>query len=154
MKAVIQRVKYASVSVDGKVVGRCDEGFMVLVGAAQGDTEKEAELLARKTAALRVFCDAEDKMNLSLLDIGGSVLAISQFTLLADVKKGNRPSFIGALEPNEASRLYDVYCEKLKEFGVKRVEKGIFGADMKVELLNDGPVTILYDTDIWSKNGN
>lgn len=154
MKAVIQRVKYAKVSVDGKVVGSCDEGFMVLVGAAQGDTEVEAELLARKTAALRVFCDQDDKMNLSILDIEGSVLAISQFTLLADVKKGNRPSFIGALEPNEASRLYDFYCDKLLEFGVKKVEKGIFGADMKVELLNDGPVTILYDTDIWRKNGN
>ena len=154
MKAVIQRVKYAKVSVDGKVVGSCDEGFMVLVGAAQGDTEAEAELLARKTVALRIFCDDDDKMNLSLLDIDGSVLAISQFTLLADVKKGNRPSFIGALEPNEASRLYDFYCEKLKGFGIKRVEKGVFGADMKVELLNDGPVTILYDTDIWRKNGN
>lgn len=154
MKAVIQRVKYASVSVDGKVIGNCNEGFMVLVGAAEGDTEKEAELLARKTANLRVFCDDEDKMNLSVLDVNGEILAISQFTLLADVKKGNRPSFINALEPVKAEQLYHFYCEKLKEFGVKRVEKGIFGADMKVELLNDGPVTILYDTDIWSKNGN
>jgi D-tyrosyl-tRNA(Tyr) deacylase len=154
VKAVIQRVKYAKVSVDGKVVGSCDEGFMVLVGAAQGDTEAEAELLARKTAALRVFCDQDDKMNLSILDIGGSVLAISQFTLLADVKKGNRPSFIKALEPKLAEEYYNIFCEKLLSLGVKKVAKGIFGADMKVSLVNDGPVTILYDTEIWRKNGN
>ena len=111
-------------------------------------------ILARKTVNLRVFCDEEGKMNKSLLDIDGEALVISQFTLCADVKKGNRPSFIGALAPDKASEYYDIYCEKLKELGVKRVEKGIFGADMQVSLVNDGPVTILFDTEIWRKNGN
>ena len=154
MKAVIQRVLSASVKVDGEIVGACNEGYMILVGAAEGDTEAEAELLAKKTASLRVFCDENDKMNRSILDIDGEILAISQFTLCADVKKGNRPSFINALEPVAAEKLYKLFCEKLREFGVKKVDEGIFGADMKVELINDGPVTILYDTDIWRKNGN
>lgn len=154
MKAVIQRVESAAVRVDGKTVGSCGKGYMILFGAALGDTEAETELLAKKTANLRVFCDENGKMNKSILDIDGEILAVSQFTLCADVKKGNRPSFIGALEPKSAERLYDLYCEKLKELGVKRVEKGIFGADMKVELINDGPVTILFDTDIWRKNEN
>ncbi len=154
MKAVIQRVESAAVRVEGKTVGSCGKGYMILFGAALGDTEAETELLAKKTANLRVFCDENGKMNKSILDIDGEVLAVSQFTLCADVKKGNRPSFIGALEPKSAERLYDLYCEKLRELGVKRVEKGIFGADMKVELINDGPVTILFDTDIWRKNEN
>ena len=154
MKAVIQRVESAAVRVEGKTVGSCGKGYMILFGAALGDTKAETELLAKKTANLRVFCDENGKMNKSILDIDGEVLAVSQFTLCADVKKGNRPSFIGALEPKSAERLYDLYCEKLKELGVKRVEKGIFGADMKVELINDGPVTILFDTDIWRKNEN
>lgn len=151
MKAIIQRVLNASVEVDGEIVGSCNEGFLVLVGAADGDTVEDAEILARKTANLRVFCDENDKMNLSVLDIGGEILAISQFTLLADVKKGNRPSFINAMEPTKANELYETYCEKLLEAGVKKVDKGIFGADMKVSLLNDGPVTIIYDTKIWKK---
>lgn len=151
MKSVIQRVSSASVSVDGKTVGSCGKGYMILFGAEKGDTEAEAELLARKTAALRIFCDSEDKMNLSILDIGGEILAISQFTLLADVKKGNRPSFINAMEPKEAARLYKFFCQHLRDLGVKKVDEGIFGADMQVSLVNDGPVTILYDTDIWSK---
>ena len=154
MKAVIQRVSEASVKVDGKIVGEIGKGFMILFGAAEGDTEIDIETLAKKTVNLRVFKDDEDKMNLSLLDIGGEALVISQFTLCADVKKGNRPSFINAMKPEQASEYYDKYCEKLKELGVKRVEKGIFGADMKVSLVNDGPVTILYDTEIWCKNGN
>ena len=151
MKSVIQRVSSASVSVDGKTVGSCGKGYKILFGAEKGDTEAEAELLARKTAALRIFCDSEDKMNLSILDIGGEILAISQFTLLADVKKGNRPSFINAMEPKEAARLYKLFCQHLRDLGVKKVDEGIFGADMQVSLVNDGPVTILYDTDIWSK---
>ena len=151
MKSVIQRVSSATVSVDGKTVGSCGKGYMILFGAEKGDTEAEAELLARKTAALRIFCDSEDKMNLSILDIGGEILAISQFTLLADVKKGNRPSFINAMEPKEAARLYKLFCQHLRDLGVKKVDEGIFGADMQVSLVNDGPVTILYDTDIWSK---
>lgn len=151
MKAVIQRVSSASVSVDGEVVGRCQKGYMILFGAEKGDGEKEAELLARKVSALRIFNDADDKMNLSILDVDGEILAISQFTLLADVKKGNRPSFINALEPDKANELYEHFCECLKNLGIKNVAQGIFGADMQVSLINDGPVTILYDTDIWSK---
>ncbi|MBO5321820.1 MAG: D-tyrosyl-tRNA(Tyr) deacylase [Clostridia bacterium] len=152
MKAVIQRVSSASVSVEGEVVGNCQKGYMILFGAEKGDSEKEAELLARKVSALRIFADDDDKMNLSILDVDGEVLAISQFTLLADVKKGNRPSFINALEPQRANELYEYFCECLKNLGIKKVAKGIFGADMQVSLINDGPVTILYDTDIWSKN--
>lgn len=152
MKAVIQRVEEATVSVDGEIVGSCRQGYMILFGAEKGDTEAEAELLARKTAALRIFCDSEDKMNLSLLDIDGEALVISQFTLLADVKKGNRPSFINALEPENAEKLYKHYCQCLRNLGVKKVDEGVFGADMKVSLINDGPVTILYDTDIWRKS--
>ncbi|MBO5210953.1 MAG: D-tyrosyl-tRNA(Tyr) deacylase [Clostridia bacterium] len=154
MKAVIQRVSSAFVTVDGNVVGSCNEGYMILFGAAEGDTLEDIEILARKTANLRVFCDENDKMNKSILDINGEVLCISQFTLCADVKKGNRPSFISAMAPDMASEYYDIFCEKLKENGIKRVEKGIFGADMKVSLVNDGPVTILFDTEIWRKNGN
>jgi len=154
MKAVIQRVSSANVKVEGEIVGSCNEGYMILFGAAQGDTVEDVDILARKTAALRVFCDENDKMNLSVLDIGGEILAISQFTLCADVKKGNRPSFINAMEPVEAERLYKLYCQKLRDLGVKKVDEGVFGADMKVELINDGPVTILYDTEIWKKNGN
>lgn len=151
MKAVIQRVASASVEVDGEIVGSCNEGYMILFGAAEGDTEEDVEILANKTAALRIFCDENDKMNRSILDIDGEILAISQFTLCANVKKGNRPSFIEAMEPKKASFLYDLYCQRLKELGIKRVEKGIFGADMKVSLVNDGPVTIIFDTEIWRK---
>ena len=150
MKAVIQRVLNSSVSVDGKVVGSCERGYMILVGVEQGDTEKHADLLAKKTANLRVFKDENDKMNLSILDIDGEVLAISQFTLCADCKKGNRPSFANSESPDRANELYEYYCDKLKEYGVKKVDKGVFGANMKVSLVNDGPVTICFDTDIWS----
>lgn len=151
MKAVIQRVLESSVSVDGKTVGSSNKGYMILVGVTKGDTPKEAELLARKTAMLRIFEDENGKMNKSVLDIDGDILAISQFTLCADCKKGNRPSFTDSEEPENAKRLYELYCEELKKNGVKRVEKGVFGADMKVSLVNDGPVTICFDTDIWSK---
>lgn len=149
MKAVIQRVKHAQVSVDGETVGKVGEGYMILVGVQAGDTDSDAEILARKTANLRVFTDEDDKMNRSVLDVDGEILAISQFTLCADVKKGNRPSFIGAAEPREADRLYNLYCDELLKNGVRKVEKGVFGAHMEVELLNNGPVTILYDTEIW-----
>ena len=151
MRAVIQRVKCASVEVDGSIVGSCNEGYMILFCAMQGDTINDIDLLARKTANLRVFCDSDDKMNLSILDVGGEVLCISQFTLGADTKKGNRPSFINAMPPDTASQYYDIFCDKLNGLGVKRVEKGIFGADMKVSLVNDGPVTIILDTDVWNK---
>lgn len=149
MKAVIQRVKHAQVSVDGETVGKVGEGYMILVGVQAGDTDSDAEILARKTANLRVFTDEDDKMNRSVLEVDGEILAISQFTLCADVKKGNRPSFIGAAEPCEAERLYNLYCDELLKNGVRKVEKGVFGAHMEVELLNNGPVTILYDTEIW-----
>ncbi len=151
MRAVIQRVKCASVEVDGKTVGQCSAGYMILFCAMQGDTLEDIDLLARKTANLRVFCDSEDKMNLSVLDVGGEVLCISQFTLGADTKKGNRPSFINAMPPDTASDYYDIFCSKLEEQGIGRVEKGIFGADMQVSLVNDGPVTIILDTDVWNK---
>ncbi len=151
MKAVIQRVLESSVTVGGETVGSINKGYMILVGVVKGDTEKEAELLARKTAALRVFEDENGKMNKSVLDIDGEILAISQFTLCADCKKGNRPSFTDSEEPEKAKRLYELYCEELKRNGVKTVEKGIFAADMKVSLINDGPVTICFDTDIWKK---
>lgn len=154
MKAVIQRVTEANVSVDGEIVGSCNKGYMILFGAAEGDSFEDAELLARKTANLRIFCDENDKMNKSILDIDGEILAISQFTLLADVKKGNRPSFIKAMAPQEANELYEYFCQKLIEEGVKKVSVGVFGADMKVSLCNDGPVTIIYDTDVWRKNGD
>ncbi len=151
MKALIQRVKYASVEVDGSIVGSCGQGFLVLLGVNENDTPAEAVQLARKTAALRVFCDENDKMNLSVKDIDGEILAISQFTLCADTKKGNRPSFVSAMEPVKAKEYYELYCEELRKEGVKRVDEGIFGADMKVSLLNDGPVTIMLDTDTWKK---
>ena len=154
MKAVVQRVESAVVRVDGKVVGSCNNGFLVLLGAAEGDTREQADILASKIAALRIFSDQNDKMNLSVKDINGDILVVSQFTLCADVRKGNRPSFINALEPAKAEELYIYFCDRLRQLGIDRVETGVFGADMKVELINDGPVTILYDTDIWRKNGN
>lgn len=149
MKAVIQRVSRAEVRVDGEVVGKIGEGYLILVGVMNGDTVNEAQLLARKTANLRIFTDENDKMNRSILDIDGEVLAVSQFTLCADVHKGNRPSFIESAPPQEATALYEAFCSALSENGVRKVEKGVFGAHMEVSLLNNGPVTILYDTDTW-----
>ncbi len=154
MRAVIQRVTEANVKVDGKIVGECNLGYMILFGAIEGDTTEDIDVLARKTVNLRIFDDENGKINKSILDVDGEILAISQFTLAADVKKGNRPSLIKALEPQKAEEFYDIYCEKLKELGVKRVEKGVFGGEMKVSLVNDGPFTILFDTEIWRKNGN
>lgn len=151
MKAVIQRVSEACVRVDGETVGAIQQGFLVLLGVMDGDTEKEADVLASKTALLRVFEDENGKMNRSVLDMDGEVLVVSQFTLCADVKKGNRPSFTPSAAPAEADRLYEYFMQKLKEQGVRKVEHGVFGADMKVSLLNDGPVTILFDTDTWCK---
>lgn len=149
MKAVIQRVQEASVTVDGKLVSSIGRGYMLLLGVMKGDTQKEAELLARKTAALRVFEDENGKMNLSVNDVNGEILSVSQFTLCADCKKGNRPSFTNSEEPERANELYEYFCNELIKNGVKDVKRGIFGADMKVSLINDGPVTITYDTDLW-----
>ena len=149
MKAVVQRVLKSSVSVDGEIKGSVDKGFNVLLGVMDGDGEAQAELLAAKISKLRVFEDENGKMNKSVLDIGGGILVVSQFTLCADIKKGNRPSFTDSAAPDEADRLYEYFCKKLLENGVSKVETGVFAADMKVEIINDGPVTIVMDTDIW-----
>ena len=151
MKAVIQRVSRASVTVDGELISKIGKGYLILLGVMDDDTEYDAEVLAKKTSTLRVFEDDEGKMNLDIQNVGGVILAVSQFTLCADVKKGNRPSFIRSAHPDRANELYGYFCEKLIENGVKNVEKGVFGADMKVDLLNDGPVTILYDSEIWRR---
>lgn len=151
MKAVVQRVTSSRVKVEGKTIGEISKGLNVLIGVVNGDTKTEAELLAGKIARLRVFEDTEGKMNLSIGDINGEILAISQFTLCADLKKGNRPSFTPSAPPDEANELYEYFCDCLLQNGVRKVEKGEFGADMKVEIHNDGPVTIILDTDIWSK---
>ena len=148
MKAILQRVTCASVTVDGAVVGEISQGFLILLGVEQGDDEKEASVLADKIAGLRIFTDQNDKMNLSLADVGGEVLVISNFTLCADCSHGRRPRFIGAARPETAEPLYEFFCQRLLQNGVKKVEKGIFGADMQVSLINDGPVTI----DINSKD--
>lgn len=151
MKAVIQRVTSANVVVEGKTIGAIDRGFLILLGVHENDTEAEADLLAKKVANLRVFEDDEEKMNLSMLDCGYSALVISQFTLLANTKKGNRPSFIAAARPDVAIPLYERFMEQLKANGVGDVQHGEFGADMAVSLVNDGPVTIVLDTDTWKK---
>lgn len=149
MRAVVQRVKYASVSVGGELVGKIEKGFMVLLGVCEGDTEKHAAAISKKIAGLRIFDDPDDKMNLSLSDVGGDILLISQFTLHADCKKGYRPSFIKAARPETANPLYELTASMLREAlgGDDRVKTGVFGGDMQVELLNDGPVTIILDTD-------
>lgn len=146
MKAILQRVSFAEVKVDGNTVGKIDSGFLILLGIAEGDTQKEADALSAKISTLRVFTDENDKMNLSLADIDGEVLVISNFTLYADCSHGRRPSFIKAARPEIAEPLYEYFCKRMSDNGVRRVEKGIFGADMKVSLLNDGPVTIDIDT--------
>ena len=151
MKAVLQRVKNAEVTVDGESVGKIGEGYMLLLGVMNGDTKEDAELLAKKTAMLRVFTDENDKMNKSVLDIGGEVLVVSQFTLCADVKKGNRPSFDNSAKHDEAKARYEYFCSELLKNGVKKVETGVFGAHMQVSLVNNGPVTIIYDTSVWKK---
>ncbi len=146
MKAVIQRVTECTVTVDGQIVGQIGQGFLILLGVEAGDTEKEAQKLAVKAAGLRIFTDENDKMNLSLTDIGGAVLVVSNFTLCANCRKGRRPNFEAAARPETAEPLYEYFCRCMKEQGIAQVEKGVFGGDMKVSLLNDGPVTILLDT--------
>jgi D-tyrosyl-tRNA(Tyr) deacylase len=145
MIAVIQRVLSAEVSVDGSSVGKCSKGLLVLLGVAAGDSRDDADSIIKKLPSLRIFCDEDDKMNLSLTDIGGEVLAISNFTLLGNCRRGNRPDFMGAERPAAASELYDYFVEKLREH-VPHVATGIFGADMKVDICNDGPVTLILDS--------
>ena len=145
MRAVVQCVSEASVTVEGRAVGAIGKGYAILLGVGHGDTEAEAERLWRKIAKMRVFEDAQGKTNLSLADVGGKVLVVSQFTLYADCRKGNRPSFIGAGAPAEADRLYEYFMDRCRTH-VDRVEHGRFGADMKVSLVNDGPFTLMLDS--------
>lgn len=145
MIAVIQRVKNSNVKIDGCLRGQCSEGLMILLGVASEDTREDAELLAKKIAKLRIFCDENGKMNLSVLDVGGEALIVSQFTLLANYKKGNRPDYFGAAEPSVAIPLYEYFVELMRQ-QLRHVETGEFGADMQVSILNDGPVTIIMDS--------
>lgn len=150
MKAVIQRVKHASVVVDGVEVGACGEGLMILLGVAQGDSEEDAKLLATKICNLRIFTDENDKMNLSVKNIDGEALVISQFTLMANYKHGNRPDYLESAPPAEANRLYE-YFKGLMAAELKHVGCGVFGAHMEVSLLNNGPVTIVMDSEVLKK---
>ncbi|ALR31593.1 D-tyrosyl-tRNA(Tyr) deacylase [Chryseobacterium sp. IHB B 17019] len=145
MKVVIQRVSESHVKVDGKIVGEIGKGLMLLVGIDENDSTADADWLVQKILNLRIFGDDEGKLNLSVVDIAGEILCISQFTLIADYKKGNRPSFIKAAKPDKAIPLFDYFKEQISKSGLK-TESGIFGADMKVSLINDGPVTIVMDS--------
>ena len=147
MKAVVQRVAAASVAVEDEVIGSIGQGLAILLGVVEGDTEREADFLANKITQLRIFTDRQDKMNLSVEDMGGEMLAVSQFTLAADCSHGRRPSFTRAAKPQEANGLYEYFIAKIGGLLGKKTQTGQFGADMKVTLVNDGPVTILLDTD-------
>ena len=144
MKIVIQRVSQASVTIDGKIAGAIQQGLLLLVGICPEDGQEDIEYAVRKISQMRIFSDDADKMNLSVQDVGGQILSISQFTLYADTKKGNRPAFTGAAKPDLATALYDQFNQKLAQ--IVPVQTGEFGADMKVSLVNDGPVTIVLDT--------
>ncbi len=146
MKAVVQRVTRAEVTVDEEVIGKIGHGLVVLLGVAEGDTEKERDLLARKITGLRIFMDDQGKTNLSLEDTGGELLIVSQFTLLADCRKGRRPSFVKAGDPEKAEKMYEEFIEICRQKGLK-VAHGSFGAVMQISLVNDGPFTIVLDTD-------
>ncbi len=150
MRAVIQRVSHASVTVNGTITGEIQRGFLIFLGIAPEDTEEQARYLANKCVGLRVFSDEQDRMNLSLADVEGSILAVSQFTLYGDCRKGKRPNFMRAAKGDQAVQLYELFVQFCREQGIP-TETGEFGADMKVDLLNDGPVTILMDTDEMMK---
>ena len=152
MRALIQRVTNSDVTADGVKTGSIGKGFNILLGVMQGDTKEEAETLASKIVKLRIFDDADGKMNLSITDVDGEALVVSQFTLCADCRKGNRPSFVASAPPAQADELYEYFCSLLGENGVKKVAKGVFGADMQVGIMNDGPVTIWLDTDIFKQS--
>ena len=145
MRAVIQKVKNANVKVNGDTVGEIQKGFLIFLGIEAGDTQSDLAYIVGKISKIRIFEDADDKMNLSIKDVGGEVLSISQFTLLGDARKGNRPSFTGAEKPEKAKEIYLKFNEELRKEGIK-VAEGIFQADMEVSLVNDGPVTILLDS--------
>jgi D-tyrosyl-tRNA(Tyr) deacylase len=144
LKIILQRVKKASVSVDGKITGKIDKGYLVLLGIGKEDTENDCKRLALKISNLRIFSDENDKINLSVKDVDGSLLIVSQFTLYADCRKGNRPNFTSAAPPDTAEKLYNYFIDECKKY-IAHVQTGIFGADMQVELLNDGPFTIMLD---------
>lgn len=147
MRVIVQRCSQAEVRIDGEITGKIDTGFLLLVGVTHDDNERDADYIAKKVANMRVFNDAEGKMNLALKDVNGAILSISQFTLYGDTRKGNRPSFIHAARPELASPLYDYFNNVLRnEYGLQ-VETGRFGADMKVDFINDGPVTIIIDSE-------
>lgn len=145
MRAVVQRVKESSVAIDGQTVGQCGQGLMILIGVEEGDTDKDLQYIADKAPNLRIFEDEAGKMNRSVLDVGGQILAVSQFTLLGDARGGRRPSFTAAARPDTAVPMYDKLVERWRSMGI-HVETGVFGADMQVSLINDGPVTILLDS--------
>lgn len=151
MIAVLQRVSHASVSVDERIVGNCNEGLAILLGVSSEDTEKDAEVLSAKIAKLRIFNDENDKMNLSLLDIDGEALVVSNFSLLANYSHGNRPDYLSAAAPAVAEELYETFCRLLSEHLGKKVATGIFGAEMKVEIFGDGPITIVMDSKVLIK---
>lgn len=154
MRAVVQRVSGASVAVSGETVGKCGRGFLILLGVAKGDTEADADVLAAKLSKLRVFEDGNGKMNLSLSDIGGELLIISNFTLYADCRHGNRPDFLMAEAPAKANRLYEYFTDRMKTLSGCPTETGVFGADMKVSIENDGPVTLVIDSpELMKKKG-
>ncbi len=147
MRVVLQRVSKCSVEIDNKTVSEIKGGFLILLGVKNGDTENDASKLAKKISGLRIFTDSDDKMNLSLADVGGSVIVVSNFTLYADCSHGRRPSFINAARPDVSNPLYEFFCEELIKNGVSDVQTGEFGADMKVGLCNDGPVTLVIDSE-------
>ena len=149
MITVLQRVQHAKVEIDGKTMGATEQGLLILLGVAEGDTRVEADKLVKKIANLRIFEDENGKMNLSLLDIGGGVLVVSQFTLYGDTRKGFRPSFIKAAKPPLAVDAYELFLAEMNRQGLKEVQHGEFGADMQVSLVNEGPCTIVIDTDEW-----
>ncbi len=146
MKAVVQRVSRASVTVDNSIVGKIDRGLLILLGVQEGDTQEDLEWLSTKISKMRIFSDAGGKMNLAVQEVKGRVLVVSQFTLLASTKKGNRPSYDNSAKPDIAKKIYEDFCIKMEELLNDKIERGIFAADMKVELLNDGPVTIIIDS--------
>lgn len=146
MIAVLQRVSEAGVSIEGALYSKIDKGLLILLGVKQGDAERDAELLAKKISNLRIFSDEAGKMNLSVLDVSGSALVVSNFTLLANYKKGNRPDYMNGAKPDEANRLYEYFCSCLS--GFLPTKTGVFGEDMQIQLINDGPVTIVMDSEV------
>ena len=150
MRAIIQRVNQAAVTVDGTIVGQIQQGLLVLLGVGQNDGEPEAQLLAEKIVQMRIFSDSDGKFNMSIVDVGGAILAVSQFTLYADTRRGRRPSFSNAARPELALPLFEHFCAAVRNFGLQ-VETGVFGAHMDVALVNDGPVTIILDSDKFSE---